>query len=103
MPEKLPCVIYMRKDDPATIPARRHRNALRHTGWSQLSLAISDIGLRGLTLLCKGLLCNELQTLPRASPQTWPGSVPEITPLLRQPQPRHPAATGTHAVGRWLN
>lgn len=61
MPEKLPCVIYMQKDDPATIPSLRHRNTLRHMEWSQLSFTISDIGLRELTLLCRECFVTSLK------------------------------------------
>lgn len=75
MPEKLPRVIYMQKDDPAMIPSWRHRNALGHMGWSQLSLAISDIGLRGLTLLCRERFVTHLKfchtTFPKPSPDQY--------------------------------
>lgn len=59
----------MQKDDPATIASLRHRNALRHKGWSQLSPTISDIGLRGLTLLCREHFVTSLKFCHVGSPR----------------------------------
>lgn len=61
------CHLYA---DPARIPSLRCRKALGHREWSQLSLTISDIGLRGLTLLCRGCFVTRFKFCPMTSP--WP-------------------------------
>lgn len=61
------CHLYA---DPATIPSLRYRKALGHREWSQLSLTISDIGLRGLTLLCRECFVTRFKFCPMTSP--WP-------------------------------
>lgn len=58
--------------DPATIPSLRCRKALRHREWSQLSLTISDIGLRGLTLLCRGRSVTSFKFCPVTFPKPSP-------------------------------
>lgn len=48
----------------------------------------------------QGAFRNELEILQRDFPQAQPGPVPEITPFLRQAQPRHPAATAAAGMPR---